>query len=79
MPALLMIDEPTSGLNDQDASQILQLIEHVGRHMAVLLALHNQKQARTIGQSVILLAGGRVQEHSACDRTSPGKEAEALI
>ena len=67
MPALLMIDEPTSGLNDQDASQILQLIEHVGRHMAVLLVLHNQKQARTIGQSVILLAGGRVQEHSATE------------
>jgi len=63
-PSLLMIDEPTSGLSDEDASSVLQLIEALAQKMAVLVVLHNQKQIQRIARSVILLAGGRVQEQS---------------
>lgn len=67
-PALLMIDEPTSGLADEDAADILRIIELVAQQMSVLVVLHNQKQARQIGKSIILLAGGRVQEHSPTEQ-----------
>lgn len=60
-PALLMLDEPTSGLGDDEAALVLRLIESLGRRIALLVVLHNQKQARRISDSVILLAGGRVQ------------------
>jgi len=63
-PSLLMIDEPTSNLSDDDASLVLDLVARVAREMAVLVILHNQKQARRVGDEIILLAGGRVQKQS---------------
>ncbi len=61
-PALLMVDEPTSNLSDYDAYLLLDLLRAVGRSSALLLVLHNQKHARMVGQHMVLLAGGRVQE-----------------
>ncbi len=65
--ALLMIDEPTSGLSDADADVVLNLLETLGAHGALLVVLHNQKQAKRISGEVILLAGGRVQEQATPD------------
>jgi atypical dual specificity phosphatase len=62
--ALLMIDEPTSGLSDADADVVLNLLQTLGAHGALLVVLHNQKQARRISNEIILLAGGRVQEQA---------------
>jgi atypical dual specificity phosphatase len=67
-PALLMIDEPTSGLADEEAADLLQLIKDISRQMAVLVVLHNQKEARSVAQSIILLAGGRIQEYSPTEQ-----------
>ena len=63
--ALLMIDEPTAGLSDADAEIVLNLLRTLGAHGALLVVLHNQKQARQISDEIILLAGGRVQEQAA--------------
>lgn len=62
--ALLMIDEPTSGLSDADADVVLNLLQTLGAHGALLVVLHNQKQAKRISDEIILLAGGRVQEQA---------------
>jgi len=64
-PALLMIDEPTAELSEIEAAEVLALITLLGRRMAILVTLHNQKEARQIAQSVALLAGGRVQEQAS--------------
>ncbi len=61
-PALLMVDEPTADLSDYDAYLLLDLLRAVGRTSSLLLVLHNQKHARMVGQQMVLLAGGRVQE-----------------
>ncbi len=61
-PALLMVDEPTADLSDYDAYLLLDLLRAVARHSSLLLVLHNHKHAHMLGQSVVLLAGGRVQE-----------------
>jgi atypical dual specificity phosphatase len=60
-PALLMVDEPTSGLSDGEAAGVLGLIEMLAERAAILVVLHNQKQARRVSKSIVLLAGGRVQ------------------
>jgi len=59
--ALLMIDEPTSGLSDKDATVLLDLLLPLAERAALLVVLHNQRQARKISDSIILLAGGHVQ------------------
>lgn len=61
-PALICIDEPTTGLNDADADRLIDYLQQVSRGRAVLVVLHNQAQAQRLGGMTALLAGGRVQE-----------------
>ena len=76
-PALLMVDEPTSGLSDFDAHLLLELLREAARRHAVLVVLHNQKQAQRVADRVVLLAGGRVQEEVSAESffTAPQSEA----
>jgi atypical dual specificity phosphatase len=62
-PALLCIDEPTTGLRDEESERLLTHLREESKQRAILVVLHNQKQARFIGGELVLLAGGRVQEH----------------
>lgn len=61
-PALLMLDEPTAGLSDEDAANVIRLMGRVAEHCAVLAVLHHLAQARQLAHQVVLLACGRVQE-----------------
>jgi len=67
-PALLMIDEPTTGLSEADAGVLLGMLERLAAFTPLLVALQNHKHARKISNQIILLAGGRVQ--AACDADS---------
>jgi ABC-type phosphate transport system ATPase subunit/protein-tyrosine phosphatase len=67
-PALLMIDEPTTGLSEADAGVLLGMLERLAGFTPLLVALQNHKHARKISNQIILLAGGRVQ--AACDADS---------
>lgn len=58
---VLLIDEPTNGLEPEEAADVLALIRRLARERCCLVVLRNQDQARDIADRVILLAGGRVQ------------------
>jgi len=61
-PKLLFLDEPTTGLDEAEAERLLQYILQEKQHRALLVVLHNQMHARTLGGNTALLAGGVVQE-----------------
>lgn len=61
-PRLLLIDEPTSGLSKEEALPVLEYIARERARRALLVVVHNQEQARFIGDVVALLAGGVIQE-----------------
>ncbi len=64
-PRVLFVDEPTTGLDDDEALRLLVLLKKEARRRAVLVALHNQRHARFLADRVVLLAGGIVQEARA--------------
>lgn len=61
-PALLLADEPTAGLEEDDAIELLALLRVQARFRAILFVTHNQRLARAAGGMTALLAGGRIQE-----------------
>ena len=63
---LLCLDEPTTGLADDEAMRLLDYIAAESERRAMLVVLHNQSHARRLQGGVVLLAGGTVQ---ACDDT----------
>jgi atypical dual specificity phosphatase len=60
-PGLLMVDEPTSTLSDEAAERVMALLRSAAAVVPVLVVLHHQRQARALGQHLVLIAGGRVQ------------------
>ncbi|MDR0225095.1 MAG: ATP-binding cassette domain-containing protein [Burkholderiaceae bacterium] len=61
-PALLMVDEPTAGLQGYEAFVLLDLLRQVGRRTAVLMCTHQQQHAQAVARDMLLLAGGRILE-----------------
>lgn len=64
-PKVILVDEPTSGINDGDADKILTFLKQQSRQRAVVVVLHNQLQARFLGGEIALLVGGTTIEHQA--------------
>ncbi|MEE9389122.1 MAG: ATP-binding cassette domain-containing protein [Paracoccaceae bacterium] len=63
-PALFCIDEVTAQLCDEDAETVLQRLSVVAQSRSVLMVSHNKSQVADYADSILLLAGGLVQEHT---------------
>jgi len=66
-PRLLCVDEPTVGLSEGEAASVLRFLRAEGEHRAVMVVLHNQNEARVLGGTAALIAGGRVIEVQSTD------------
>jgi atypical dual specificity phosphatase len=62
-PPLLMIDEPTYGLDELAAKRLIDWLSTLGQTQKLLVALHHQGQARSLADRIILLGGGRILAH----------------
>ncbi len=61
-PALICLDEPTVDLDDAEVDEFLQFLRFIAQSRAIIIVTHNQRHARTIGDVICLVAGGRIQE-----------------
>jgi atypical dual specificity phosphatase len=59
-PPVLMIDEPTFGLDDLEATRLTDFLKKIAIECKLLISLHNQMQARRLGDRILLIGGGRV-------------------
>ncbi len=57
-PQVLLLDEPTDGLDPPQRAQTLRLIADLGRHHTVLLSTHVLPEAESICHRVLLLDAG---------------------
>ena len=59
-PPVLILDEPTDGLDPTERRHVRALLEEVSRDKAILLATHVLEEAEEIATRVILIARGRI-------------------
>ena len=66
-PALLILDEPSSGLDPKRAEEIYELIRHVHEkhHLTVIAVEHNLGAARRYSARILELKDGRLTESEA--------------
>lgn len=60
-PAVLLMDEPTAGLDIAQREQFRDLVERLGRDRIVLLSTHQADDVARLCSSVVVLDGGRVE------------------
>ncbi len=59
-PKLLLLDEPLSGMNAEEVSETIQLIDRLWkRGMSILLIEHNMRAAMSLCQKIVVLNFGR--------------------
>jgi atypical dual specificity phosphatase len=76
-PCLLFADEPTADLEERDALDVLAALRAEAERRAVFFVTHNQRYARLVGGTVVLLSGGFVREIAPVESfwTSPATPA----
>lgn len=66
-PKMICLDEPTTGLSDDEAERLLAFIKRQSERRAVLITLHNQSQMIKLGGNTALLSGGEIKEFASTE------------
>jgi ABC-2 type transport system ATP-binding protein len=64
-PALVLLDEPTAGLDPATASTITNLIRSLDHDRTFIISSHNLDDIESLCGSVLIIAKGRLTEHRA--------------
>ena len=59
-PPVLILDEPTDGLDPNQKSHVRQLIKSIAPHKAIILSTHILEEAEEICDRVIIIADGQI-------------------
>lgn len=66
-PSVLILDEPTTGLDPNQIVEIRQLIKRISQQKTVLLSTHLMQEVQALCQRVIILNKGKIVADSAID------------
>ena len=59
-PALIIVDEPTAGLDPEERNRFHDLLSEIGEHVVVILSTHIVDDVSDLCSRMAVLAGGRV-------------------
>lgn len=63
-PKVLILDEPTTGLDPNQVVDVRQLIIDLGREKTVILSSHIMQEVQAMCQSAIILDRGKIKAHA---------------
>ncbi|MEL7341004.1 MAG: ATP-binding cassette domain-containing protein, partial [Bacteroidota bacterium] len=78
-PELLILDEPTTGLDPNQIGDILELIREVGKVKTVIFSSHILSEVETIADRVVIINQGKIVADSPVDRLRNHSEDETVI
>jgi ABC-2 type transport system ATP-binding protein len=61
-PDVLILDEPTIGLDPHQVIEVRQLVRELGRHHTVMFSTHILSEAEQVCDRVLIMYGGRIVE-----------------
>jgi ABC-2 type transport system ATP-binding protein len=71
-PDVLILDEPTAGLDPIQIQEVRGLIRELGRRHTILLSTHIMPEVEAVCGRVIIIAGGRIALDEGLDRLRAG-------
>lgn len=73
-PDLLILDEPTTGLDPNQLVEIRKLIRQLGEHKIVLLSTHILSEVENVCDRVIIINQGEIVANEALDNLRKGQQ-----
>jgi branched-chain amino acid transport system ATP-binding protein len=59
-PKLLLLDEPMAGAGPEESARMVELIEHLARHVTILLVEHDMAAVFRLADRISVLVNGRL-------------------
>ena len=79
-PKLLILDEPTAGLDPKERVRLRQLLAELAKDRIILVATHVVSDAETVAKEILLLRDGRLVAQAPVaalvEQYAPGKSLE---
>ena len=78
-PKLLMLDEPTAGMGDQETFEIARLIRNLHRRegLTIMLIEHDMRMVFNLADRIMVLAEGKVLAEGAPDEIAGSEAVQA--
>ncbi|MDD4005381.1 MAG: ATP-binding cassette domain-containing protein [Elusimicrobiaceae bacterium] len=77
-PPVLFLDEPTGGLDPNQAEGVRMLIRELGREKTILFSTHMLEEARRVCDELLVIARGRLVAQGPAAKVLGGEESCAL-
>lgn len=74
-PAVLILDEPTTGLDPNQLEEIRQLISHISRDKTVMLSTHIMQEVEAVCNRVLIINKGNLIADGSIDQLKEGEFA----
>lgn len=79
-PEVLILDEPTTGLDPNQLVEIRNLIKEIGREKTVILSTHIMQEVEALCERVIIINRGKiVADRRVADILKEGKTVETMF
>ncbi len=78
-PPILILDEPTSGMDPEQIRETLSLIKELGENRTVLLSTHILSEVETVCDRVIIIAKGRVGLSARLDEIDNEENSRLVV
>ena len=75
-PEVLILDEPTTGLDPNQILQVRETVKRIGREKTVLLSTHILQEVKAVASRVLFLCRGRLVFDGTADEFLAGGDAE---
>jgi ABC-2 type transport system ATP-binding protein len=75
-PPILILDEPTTGLDPNQIIEIRSLIRELGKRKTVILSTHILQEVEAIATQVLILNDGRIAAQGSPDEIAGGMKGE---
>lgn len=64
-PSLIIVDEPTAGLDPEERNRFLNLLAEIGENVVVILSTHIVEDVAELCSAMAIIAGGRIIRQGA--------------
>lgn len=75
-PAVLILDEPTTGLDPNQLDEIRQLISSISKNKTVMLSTHIMQEVEAVCTRVLIINKGKMVADGSVDQLKAGKFAQ---
>ena len=78
-PKVLILDEPTTGLDPNQIVEIRNLIKQLGKEKTVLLSTHIMQEVQAMCDHIIIIDKGKIVANDTTENLKKGKGKEVIV